>query len=304
MKKDKLAILVNSCDLYESVWDPFFKLFSIQWSNCPYDIYLNTENKAYECTFMNVKTICTGSDIPWTSRIKKALNEIDAEFVLFFLEDFFLLKEINQNDFNEIFQAFKNDLKVGFLFIHPMDTLNYRAKCKRNEYYSELRRSHEYRVNACVGLWRKNFLLQLLLDDANPWEWERNASRLSLISKYKCCDLNTEYENVIPYSIYVERGYGITKRRWLFKNRELFEKYNIKVDFEELGIEEPRKIINSDDKVNDREIILKELAYTNIIELLKIIKNRISIYFKDAFLAHFILKNRFKKHCKSIEKVK
>ena len=31
--KNDVTILVNSCDKYEDAWEPFFKLFSIQWPN-------------------------------------------------------------------------------------------------------------------------------------------------------------------------------------------------------------------------------------------------------------------------------
>ena len=85
---NRVSILVNSCDLYESVWDPFFKLLAIQWPDCPYDMYLNTEHKEYACDFLNVKTVCTGDDVPWSVRIKRALAEIDSEYILFFLGSF------------------------------------------------------------------------------------------------------------------------------------------------------------------------------------------------------------------------
>lgn len=69
-EKTNVAVRVNSCDKYEDAWNPFFKLFSIMWPDCPYDIYLNSETKEYNCTFMNVKTICGGKNLAWSERLK------------------------------------------------------------------------------------------------------------------------------------------------------------------------------------------------------------------------------------------
>ena len=49
-----VTILVNSCDKYEDAWEPFFKLFSIQWPECPYKIILNTESKNFSCDYLSV----------------------------------------------------------------------------------------------------------------------------------------------------------------------------------------------------------------------------------------------------------
>ena len=94
IKKADITILVNSCDFYEDAWDPFFKLLKIQWPNCPYKIALNTEKKVYQCDFMNVRTIKTGKEVSWTARLRSALNQIDSEYVLFFLTIFHILNNI------------------------------------------------------------------------------------------------------------------------------------------------------------------------------------------------------------------
>ncbi len=43
--KSEVTVLINSCDAYSDLWEPFFKLFSIYWPDCPYEIVLNTEYK-------------------------------------------------------------------------------------------------------------------------------------------------------------------------------------------------------------------------------------------------------------------
>ena len=236
MKKN-LSILVNSCDLYESAWNPFFQLFAIQWPDCPYDIYLNTEHKEYTCDFLPVKTVCTGNDAPWTVRIKRALAEIDSEYILFFLEDFFLLEKVDQALFGHIVDSMDEHPTAGFVFFVPFGEGSAVSR-PINEYLMEIPRQSSYRANACLGLWRKEFLMQMLYQDCDPWQFEHTATKLSRFADFKCCYVTPKYQPVLSYSLLLEYGYGITCRKWLSNNKSLFDKYGIEVDFDQLGVME------------------------------------------------------------------
>ena len=90
-----VTILVNSCDLYEDAWNPFFRLLQIQWPNCPKNITLNTESKIYKDSYFNVKSIYPPKEMKWGERLIYALNKIDSKFILFF-RGFFLLDKVNE----------------------------------------------------------------------------------------------------------------------------------------------------------------------------------------------------------------
>ena len=45
LNSKKCSLLINTCDNYEDTWIPFFSLLSNYWGECPYSIYLNTEEK-------------------------------------------------------------------------------------------------------------------------------------------------------------------------------------------------------------------------------------------------------------------
>lgn len=297
----KLAILVNSCDLYEDAWDPFFSLFKIQWPDCPYDIYLNTENKNYTCDCLNVKTIATGSEGPWTARIKKALKEIDADYILFMLEDFFLLKQVDESKFGAVLSEMQEESEVGFLFFTPKG-VKYDMEHKPGTLFSDVSNYADYRVNACMGLWKKEFLLQMLYLDGSPWEFEHNATRLSWLSKYRCCVINPECSSVFSYSILISEGYGITQRKWLPKNKDLFSEYNIQVNFDNLGFLE-KKIKMADGGKSDKKI--KNKIFNKIISSLS---RRIKKYKKRIkkivryFIDLLILKPKFIDYCSGIKR--
>ena len=50
------TLLVNSCDAYSDLWEPFFKMLGVHWPDCPYPIVLNTESKAFKHVAFDVKT--------------------------------------------------------------------------------------------------------------------------------------------------------------------------------------------------------------------------------------------------------
>lgn len=94
----KCAILVNSCDAYEDVWEPFFTLFQIMWKDCEYPIYLNTESKSYKSEQLKIQPVNLPSKyakkISWSKRLRLAIEQIDAEYILMLLEDFFLMSPV------------------------------------------------------------------------------------------------------------------------------------------------------------------------------------------------------------------
>ena len=127
-----VTILVSSCDKYEDAWEPFLKLLKIQWPTCPYQIALSTENKVYHGSQLNVKTLCTNSTLSWSSRLKNTLKQIDTEYVLFFLEDFFLIEKVE----TDVFEAALNLIRARkdiCLIEFPSIEANY-CKINKEEY--------------------------------------------------------------------------------------------------------------------------------------------------------------------------
>lgn len=234
--KDNVTILVNSCDKYEDAWEPFFRLFSIQWPDCPYRIILNTESKTFSCEYLSVETVHTGDCKTWTERVKKALKQIDTEFVLFFLEDFFLLSPVNQEAWKDALNKMKRYSQIGFLWFPANGNFQPQKYKKEIEpYFLQTRKNTCNRVNALVGLWRKEFLLQMLFRDGDAWYFEWSAVKLSRYSNFFVSFWDQSNNSIFNYEVNPESGYGIVRGKWLSKNKALFEKYGIDINFNNLG---------------------------------------------------------------------
>lgn len=236
MGNTNVTVLVNSCDLYEDAWYPFFKLFNIQWSNCAYRFLLNTENKSFSCEGMNVEVFNGGNDIPWSQRMLKALEQVDTEYVLFFLEDFFLMSPVNETVFNEAVNCLDQNPDIGAICFDPDSRKElWQTEGTYNSYFTEITRSSHARVNAVAALWRKSFLIKVARKKESPWDFELLGTKRAKHYKEKILCLDPKSPKVFDFHIYKSFGYGITQKKWLPKNKELFEKYGITVNFENLG---------------------------------------------------------------------
>ncbi len=239
-----VTILVNSCDKYESVWDPFFKLLLKQWPECKdYKFVLNTETKVYNCDFLNVKTICSGTKFTWSERLKNVLKQIDTEFILYFLEDFFLLQEVDNDTLLKAVDFIKSNDDVGYIGLKYNPTHVFKDESKTDLSQPFLNKDDVItvnRVNSMTALWRKDWLFGLLRNHETPWEFEkygsvrsrRTSKRVMIIN-----NINGVCNAVFDYGVDVKYGYRVTCGKWLPNNIELFEKYGIKADFDILGID-------------------------------------------------------------------
>ncbi len=303
MKENSVTVLVNSCDKYEDAWDPFFKLLKLQWPDCPYDMVLSTETKNYNCDFLNVRTVNSSSELSWSSRLKNVINQIETEYVLFFLEDFFLLEKVRTDIFERALELIENDSEIGLI------TFNKRrwgsAFPEETDYdkcFVELKKNVKNRTNVLVGLWRKDYFLRLIFDGENPWEYEKNSNIRSLFAGYKI--YTQDYSTSSPafrYCMNPIDGYGITQGKWLRKNKELFEANGIYgVNYDNLGVFETDisyEKIQNDNRNAGREKSSEHKEYIKKQKLSVRIKEEIYDLYKKLKKSFFAKKISYLRMC-------
>lgn len=241
----KCSILVTSCDAYEDAWYPFFKLFNIMWPDCKYPVFLNTETKKYNCEYLEVNELHPkstqlkiGKQISWSKRLKEVVEQIDSKYLLFFLEDFFLMSPVRSDVVEKCIDYMdkNDDVAIIDFYREPHDNQVVL------EEFSYTSRSFDYAINAMAALWRKDFLLNIIRDE-NPWDFEFFGTRRWWKTDYKILTHKEEFPPVFDYKIKPALGYGIFQGKWLRNNLELFSKYNISVDFEKRGFTDPPNMV-------------------------------------------------------------
>lgn len=232
----KVTVLINSCDLYKSAWEPFLELFLIQWPDCPYDFVINSETLDYTGNKKNVKAVHPDDkNMTWTQRFRYALNHIESEYVLFFIEDYFVLKPVNTRVFEHAVKVMDENPNVGMISLASTQKTGIKTDdYEDNDFYS--RKIDEKNLIWCrTNLYRKDYLLKLLRDHETIWNFESYASYRAMKLPYIILQQNNNSPETFTFSVKVENGIGITRRKWLKGNVDLFKKYNINVDFDELG---------------------------------------------------------------------
>lgn len=167
-----LAILVLSCDKYSAFWPIFFARFEKYWPDCPYDIFLLTNEKDF--VHPRVQTIKTGQDVDWSSNLLYALDRIGTGDVLLMLEDAPLDGHVNQQLFVRIHEQFC-ELEMNFL--------NMKAEVPppipSGSLFGEIPRGTHYRVTAVPNLWRTAALRDLIVPGESAWAFEVRGSERS-----------------------------------------------------------------------------------------------------------------------------
>lgn len=229
------AIIVSSCDLYKDAWNPFFRLLEANWKDRPQKIYLITETEEYTDVSLNVKCIHSASPL-WSNRIINALKQIDEEYIWFFLEDFFLEEVVNEEIINNAISIITSSNDIGVIkFIPNVSDRWYDKNQVVGDYFSIIPEEYSARSNLMVSLYKKDYFLKLLRKNETPWDFEKFGTYRSRRYSEKVIVQNNSTKLAFPYNYQIKYGYGISAKRWLKNNKQLFEKYDIEVDFENLG---------------------------------------------------------------------
>ncbi len=108
-----------------------------------------------------------------------------------------------------------------------------------NEFSLIQQKGYDWAIGADCTFWRKSFLLNLLRDDENPWEfefygtyrWRREKD------KYKLFTHREEFPPIFDYQFVIEGKpwSAINKGKWLKEVPGFLEQHGIKLDYSQRG---------------------------------------------------------------------
>lgn len=215
--KNNCSLIVSSCDAYQDLWRPFVNTFEKYWPDCNLKRYFITENKDLFCKEFH--TIKCGLNKNWSDRLLFALKYIDSEYIILFLEDFFLKSKIENSKVNFFIKYIQiNNLN----FIRLIKRPNGNKESYDHPLLTEIENFSSFRVSTQVGIWKKKILINLIKKNENIWEFELNGTnRSNSLNNFFCVK-----ENVMTYKHHVvERG------KW-FPWSAFYYRYIEKVDID------------------------------------------------------------------------
>lgn len=250
--REKLTIVICSCDAYEDLWYPYFTLFQKQWKDCPYPIVLNTESKSYKHEGLDIRCLQLYSDgvkgAEWSDRMIETLKRIDTEYILITCDDHFIVSPVNQNEFEEAFQIIKDNKHISTLSFVPHVPCNEKTKWIGN--FGLWKMNQYFRVNLDTAIWRKKALLRHLRRGENIWEFEVQGTERALWDFTEYYKYKVGAKPIIDAPFHQRRGYGVVKGKWCWRTPELFEHFGISVDYTVRGLMTKEECIGQVEKDN------------------------------------------------------
>lgn len=178
--KLEFSILVGTSDKYISLINGFLENLNKNWITNPFDIYVSLENKTYQGDkYPNVKLINTASK-DWSNRIYNTLKEIKTEYIIFLLDDYWVLDKIDDSVMIEIFDFVRKNKPNHISYLSKPENyfhnINYLGKTKNLRFYETIK-GQKYPYFIGVGyIYNVDFLKKILRKNETAWDFELNAS--------------------------------------------------------------------------------------------------------------------------------
>ena len=245
-----ITILINTCDAYEDLWDPFFTLLKRYWNSQGVRIILNTETKQYAFDGLDIECVNIGDkQVPYGKRMLHALSKIKTTYVIPLLDDFFLRKPVDEEHIERIISWMESDKDIVYF---NQDCLETNADWELNRYpgYKRVPNGTDYVLNMQAAVWRTKKLIRYWRPNVSPWEWEACCSAKALHNpkdKFYCL---IRYDFAFCSYGHNKIGdiWGVLRGKWVMSDVEpLFRKENIVVDFRKRGVYVPES--NNNHKV-------------------------------------------------------
>ena len=216
------SILVVSCDRYRDLWQPFFMLFFRYWPDCPFDVYLCSNEIPYDDA--RVQTILVGPDTSWSSNLKRCLERLPTDYLVLLQEDFLFTKVVDSEKVKR-YVKYLQEQRAACLRLMPFPPPD--AMTNDEPKIGTINKGVDYRVSLMAAIWDKSVLQGLLKDGESPWDFENYGSRRSDSIKklFLCIDNKDRKDWPIDYF-----GTAIVQGKWVRKAVKLCKREGIKVD--------------------------------------------------------------------------
>ena len=168
-----LAVVINTTDKYSHIWDSWYYHFKKHWTlNLP--VYFLNEKKDITFPFTQIKV-----DIPeknlWTKKLRESVAQIPEGHLLILLEDLFLTDGFKSGELEFVYDFFLR-VQADALRIQPESRYATTMLTRLTE-FSKLTQDSQYLIAHTPNIWKKDFLLECIKVDEDPWSNEKKGTK-------------------------------------------------------------------------------------------------------------------------------
>jgi hypothetical protein len=205
----RCSVLIPSCDAYSDLWIPFMTLFWRHWPDCPFPVYLGSNQQTFEHPC--VTTIHAGHRNNWANCVREYLATLDTPYVLLMLEDFFLRRLVNTMQVVSCFEAM---VKLQGMMLRLVPRPSPDLPVIGFPLIGQIKPGAPYRVSMQAAIWHRQTLLDLMRAGETIWQFEIHGSRRSESMGERFYGV---WRSVLPYDHHVvERGKWFRHEAWRF----------------------------------------------------------------------------------------
>ena len=236
--QNRMTMLVNSCDAYEDLWQPFFTLLKRYFAPLDMRILLNTESQDFHFEGLNIECVHS-SAATYGERMTDALRRVKTEYTLLMLDDFFLREPVKMDRLHDLVRWMDADRDIVYFSSDITEAL-YDWEVDRYPGYRRLPVGNRYTLNMQAAVWRTDKFAEYWNHKVSPWDWEERCNVLTAAhpkDKFYCV-LNEE-ARFLNYGYHKGQWMGICHGKWVEHDVvPFFAKEGIEIDYAKRGFVE------------------------------------------------------------------
>jgi hypothetical protein len=230
-----MTVLIQSCDRYSDLWKPFYHFFHRHWPDNPFPVYHLSETK--KLSNKKIIDISGGIDKTWSELLIGALKEIKTDYVLLLLEDYFLIRKVNNNRLFELLEIAKKESPF-FIRIFPVP-----GPDTDHPHYPEIGiidKKSAYAISTQATIWNREMLLNFLRPRESAWDLEVKGSARAAELKAPFLSLKNKHgkgkaeDADYPFTYFCTAVY---KGKWMRGAVDLCKKEGVEIDLQYRSVE-------------------------------------------------------------------
>lgn len=181
MTNQNVSIVVSSCNKYSYLWDIQLALFKKYWPDCPFKIYMVSENTSLpDMDLGKLQVVNYNTNLPttgpkdWSLSLIDVLNFITSDYIIYLQEDYVFTKTIDANRLESLLQ-FSIDNAINYVRFYTAPPGNGElVHVDESIAIKEILPGTRWRNSLSLAIWNKKTLLSILskTPGINPWEFE------------------------------------------------------------------------------------------------------------------------------------
>ena len=210
----KLTLMIQTCGAFSDLWEPHFHLLAESWPDRPIRTLLVTDSPT-QAAFSGVEVVSAGDGMHMPARLAAVLPEIQTEYILLTLDDYFPIHPISTQRLSRLVEIMERD-KLDYIRLFSAPN-----SCQKTEHTGlyQIDLSENYAVNLYPGIWRRDFLARTLIAETDIWTYEVSLTHTARRLRARCA-LSKGGE--FPMLDVVRKGKLLHRANAYLKRRKLY----------------------------------------------------------------------------------